>query len=79
MIDNHKKGLKAIHTLIIESRRLVGYQENEKTFKLLDEVEYLVALLLEEENRTDWFDEYLKGTCTDFNFLNIYSKFKKLQ
>ena len=58
--------LEALHQLIIRVKVRTGYKEPyEETFNLLDEIEYLPVLMLDEKDRTQEFEEYLKGSNGD--------------
>ena len=68
----------AIQDLIIQARNL-AYQKypSEKMAELLDEIEYLPALILEETDRTDFFEFYLEGICTEYGFSDVWSRYKR--
>lgn len=55
-----------------------GYKEPyEETFNLLDEIEYLPVLMLDEKDRTQEFEEYLKGICEKYSFMPIWYRYQK--
>lgn len=75
-MDVSQKAIKAIHSLIIEVRIMVGNKEdNEQIFNILDELEYLPALLLENKDNTEVFNSYLKGICETYNLNHIYKRY----
>lgn len=75
MIKNEKKGLIAIHKLLIKGRMLVNELEKAAIFSFFDEIEYLPALILSDKDDTKEFGEYLKGICQEFNCNYIYEQF----
>jgi len=68
----------AIQDLIIWARNL-AYQKHpsEALAELLDEIEYLPALILEKEDRTDIFESYLKAICTEYGFPDVWNRYRK--
>ncbi|MGE0375875.1 MAG: hypothetical protein AB7I48_03735 [Planctomycetaceae bacterium] len=67
---------RAIHRLVIQGRAM-GY-ENEppaKIAKLLDEVEYLIGMLYDDQESTELFADYLKGITDDFGWRGIHEEF----
>ena len=78
MISEQKKdkALKAIHDLIIKARILTSeHIPNEKMFEFLDSVEYLPALMMESNNKTEFFQEYLKEICVRYDCIYIYENY----
>ena len=70
--------LEALHQLIIRVKIRTGYTEPyEETFNLLDEIEYLPVLMLDEKDRTQEFEEYLKGICEKYSFMPIWYRYQK--
>jgi hypothetical protein len=75
MINKNQAGIKCIHKLIIEGRRM-SYNPNIKNLpQFLDALEYLPALMLEEADRSDLFRNYLKDICDDFKLPLIYREY----
>ena len=70
--------LEALHQLIIRVKIRTGYKEPyEETFNLLDEIEYLPVLMLDEKDRTQEFEEYLKEICEKYSFMPIWYRYQK--
>lgn len=75
-IDVSQKALKAIHSLIIETRIMVGNKEGyDQIFNLLDDLEYLPALLLEKKDNKEMFNSYLKEMCESYKLNHIYNRY----
>jgi len=68
----------AIQDLVIRARNF-AYQNypNEKLAEFLDDIEYLPGLILEEEDRTELFEDYLEELCTQHGFSEVFTKYKK--
>jgi len=68
----------AIQDLIIRARNL-AYQKHpsEALTELLDEIEYLPALILEKKDRTDFFEFYLEGICTEYGFPDVWNRYRR--
>lgn len=66
----------AIQDLIIRARSF-AYQNypNEKLAEFLDGIEYLPGLILEKEDRTDSFEQYLEGLCNDYGIPEVFNKY----
>ena len=77
MVNNQKKSLQAIHKILVHGRMFSYDKKYEIMDDYFDNLEYLVALILESENRTKLFDDYLKGFCEQYNLLKIYEKYKE--
>lgn len=75
--NKHSKAIQAVQDLIIEARSL-AYQKipGEKLAEFLDGVEYLPALFLEKEDRTELFENYLEEFCNRYNCSGILNKYK---
>ena len=69
MIDKtkEKQALKIVHDFVIKAKSF-AYEEKDAKFmaEFPDKVEYLPALMLEERDRTDFFQRYSKGICEQF-------------
>lgn len=80
MINKEKlnSSILSIQDLIIRTRNL-AYQKHavEKLAELLDSIEYLPALILEKEDRTDLFENYLEEICNKYDFPDVLNKYKK--
>ncbi|MEM1359275.1 MAG: hypothetical protein AAGF89_13790 [Bacteroidota bacterium] len=71
--------MKAIHSLIIELRRMTyhGVAGSNETIEFLDKLEYLQALIIEDEDHSSFFDSYLEGLCEKFNLSSsIITKYR---
>jgi hypothetical protein len=70
MIEAKKEryALRAIQDLICHGRKM-AYEgiTGDRMAKFMDDLEYLPALMLEISDKTDFFEEYLKGICLDFD------------
>ena len=73
--EKTQKAILAIHNLIIRARMLVFDFSKEQMFELLDEIEYLPALILIEENETILFENYLKNVCEKYKFTDILRRY----
>lgn len=75
--SKREKAIKAIHSLIIETRILTGNKSShEKLFSFLDELEYLPALMLQHnKDTTEDFDLYLKEICEKNGLMFIYKAY----
>ena len=49
---------------------------SEKLAYFFDDLEYLPALMLKEQNADERFSDYLKEICTKFNCSHIFSKYR---
>ena len=43
----------------------------------MDEIEYLPVLMLDEKDRTQEFEEYLKEICEKYSFMPIWYRYQK--
>ena len=68
----------AIQDLIIHARSF-AYQNysHEKLADILDGIEYLPALILEKDDKTDLFEDFLKELCTRYDVLEVFNKYNK--
>lgn len=75
--NKNKQALTAIHDLLIEAR-ILAYQniEGKDLAELLDGIEYLPALLLEENDNTELFETYLNELCLSHGYTHISTKYK---
>ncbi|MCU0239838.1 MAG: hypothetical protein MUC29_10375 [Pyrinomonadaceae bacterium] len=72
-----KRAIKIIQDLIIIARGMAYEGKDVKLLaEFLDKVEYLPALMLEEKDRTDFFERYLIGICEDYNCPEVLSRNK---
>jgi hypothetical protein len=68
MIDpqKHAKAFRAIQGILIVARSMARHGgENDRLVDLLDHGEYLPGLVLDPEDQTSVFDEYLGGIARD--------------
>ncbi|OQP47722.1 hypothetical protein [Niastella populi] len=78
-VEKEKKALKAIHDLICHGRKLAYEGTASKILaEFMDDLEYLPALMLQESDTTDLFEEYLKGTCKQFDCDYIATLYEKV-
>jgi hypothetical protein len=80
MIKEEKlnNSILAVQDLIIRARNL-AYQSHptEMLAEFLDGVEYLLALMLEKEDRTELFERFLEELCVRYGFTEILDKYRK--
>lgn len=76
-VSKSKKALVAIQDLIIRVRTF-AYEKKDysEIAELLDDIEYLPALIVEEVNNTELFENYLANTCSKFGFNDIIQKYQ---
>ena len=75
MVKREKVALVAIQRLLVRGRTM-AYEANDKKFaEFFDELEYLPSLILEEDDKSDFFQQYLKGICENFDCIEIYNLF----
>lgn len=59
--EKNRRAIKAIHNLMIRLKiNIVQELPHRELYNLIDELEYLPILLLNKEDRTQEFEEYLK-------------------
>jgi hypothetical protein len=76
--EKERRALKAIHDLICHGRKLAYEGTTSKVLaEFMDNLEYLPALMLQESDTTDIFEEYLKGTCERYNCSYIAAAYEK--
>ena len=79
MIDKNKnnKALQAIQDLIIEARSK-AYQniESKDLGDFLDGLEYLPALVIEDGDNTELFENYLEELCKRNDCINVLNRYK---
>lgn len=71
--EKNRRAIKAIHNLMI---RLKINIVQELLYNLIDELEYLPTLLLNKEDRTQEFEEYLKKICSQFQCMRIWEQYQ---
>ena len=78
MVEKEKlnNAISAIQYLIIWARNLVyqGYSKEELA-AFLDAVEYLPALILEKDDRTELVEEFLEDVCVQHDFPEVLIKY----
>lgn len=76
--EKFNSAILAIQNLIVQARNL-AYENcsTEVLAKLFDDIEYLPALILEKEDRTDFFESYLKEICNQFGFPDVWDRYKR--
>lgn len=75
--DKERQALKIIHDFIIKARSF-AYENKDGKFMadFLDQVEYLPALMLEEKDQTEFFRDYAKGICEEFDCNEVFARNK---
>ncbi|HBV15071.1 GTP-binding protein EngB [Chryseobacterium carnipullorum] len=72
-----KKSITAIHDLLIKIKIMtVNNSSHLEMYNLIDDLEYLPLLILEQEDRTDIFNDALKDLCEKHNFLDVIKKYE---
>lgn len=61
MIKNTNAGLKTVHTLIVQCRSEAYECGNIMLAGNLDTAEYLLALIMQKSDETEWFEDFIKG------------------
>lgn len=75
--DYEKKAIRAVQDLIIHTRNLAYQNQPIHTIaELLDGIEYLPALMLENEDRTELFGQFLEEICRKYDFLEVFERYK---
>ena len=70
--------LKSIQDLLIHGRKLAHeHISNNDMAVFFDGMEYLPALILETEDRTDLFNLTLMQICNDYNCNEVYDRHLK--
>jgi hypothetical protein len=77
MVSNQAKSLKALHRLLVQGRTMAFEgMPSEQLAYFFDDLEYLPALMLEEQNADEQFSGYLKEICSKFNCNHIFSQYR---
>lgn len=73
--------LKALHEIILKSRVLAHAQEGEngELFKLMDGVEYLVAVMMEDGDSTEAYCGYLELLLKEYDCPGAVVALRKLE
>jgi len=76
--DKFNNSIVAIHNLIIRARSL-AYQkaDYEIISDFLDALEYLPALIIEKEDRTGLFEQFLDDICKRYSCTEVLDKYLK--
>ena len=73
----NRRAIKAIHNLMIRLKiNIVQELPHKELYNLIDELEYLPILLLNKEDRTQEFGEYLKKICSQFQCMRIWEQYQ---
>ena len=73
----NRRAIKAIHNLMIRLKiNIVQELPHRELYNLIDELEYLPILLLNKEDRTQEFEEYLKKNCSQFQCMRIWEQYQ---
>ena len=71
------KALKSIHDLMIRGRIMAWENDNPLLFQFMDDLEYLVALLMEDNDTTEEFKFHLKAICQKIESTYIFENYLK--
>ena len=75
--EKNRRAIKAIHNLMIRLKiNIVQELPHRELYNLIDELEYLPILLLNKEDRTKEFEEYLKKICSQFQCMRIWEQYQ---
>lgn len=79
--DKLPNALKALHEILLESRILAHAHEGEEgeLFRALDGAEYLVAVMMEEEDSTEAYRRYLDLFLKEYNCPGAVVALRKLE
>lgn len=73
----NRRAIKAIHNLMIRLKiNIVQELPHRELYNLIDELEYLPILLLNKEDRTQEFEEYLEKICSQFQCMRIWEQYQ---
>lgn len=72
-----KKSVAAIHDLLIKVKLMtVQNSSHLEMYNLIDDLEYLPQLIIEQEDTTHLFEQFLKELCEKFNFPDVIKKYE---
>ena len=75
--EKNRRAIKAIHNLMIRLKiNIVQELPHRELYNLIDELEYLPILLLNKEDRTKEFEEYLEKICSQFQCMRIWEQYQ---
>ena len=75
--EKNRRAIKAIHNLMIRLKiNIVQELPHRELYNLIDELEYLPILLLNKEDSTREFEEYLKKICSQFQCMHIWEQYQ---
>ena len=75
--EKNRRAIKAIHNLMIPLKiNIVQELPHRELYNLIDELEYLPILLLNKEDRTQEFEEYLEKICSQFQCMRIWEQYQ---
>lgn len=75
--EKNRRAIKAIHNLMILLKiNIVQELPHRELYNLIDELEYLPILLLNKEDRTQEFEEYLEKICSQFQCMRIWEQYQ---
>jgi hypothetical protein len=76
--SKYKNALMAVHAVVIHAKQISYEQENHKEIgELLDIAEYLVTLIMTEEDRTACFRQQLGLIAQQFSYYLPVQKFEE--
>ncbi len=79
MIENNKnnKAIQAIQDLIIEARSMASHNvASNDLVEFLDHLEYFPALVVEDNDRTEMFEDYLREVCRNNDCIHVFNRYK---
>ena len=75
--EKNRRAIKAIHNLMIRLKiNIVQELPHRELYNLIDELEYLPILLLNKEDKTQEFEEYLEKICSQFQCMRIWEQYQ---
>lgn len=75
MLTKKNDSLVIIHKLLIEGR-ILSAKEIDKSLIInyFDGLEYLLSLIIQEEGKSETFENYLLDFCKDFHLIHLLNK-----
>ena len=72
MIKKEKAGISVLQKLLVHGRMMANENKEYDFVKFFDDLEYLPSLILEPQDSSILFEDYLKSICSEFNCTHIY-------
>lgn len=77
--ENFIKSIEIIHRLLIHLKIMnVNNKSHTEMYNFIDELEYLLLLMLEEEDKTELFEYHLNKICKENKVLFVWEKYKNI-